>query len=143
MCKSTAQLCCTFAANKKKQTMINTQLDSEFDFGKYNGQTISQVFESNPGYIDWCLENVDFFELCEETIESLKKLNPGFRFSKKALDANNSKLNYTPNPPDPPDPWEHYGRSYDEYGGGPTGDLSDDFIDDVLDGEPDAYWNID
>lgn len=34
-------------------------------------------------------------------------------------------------------------ESYSEYGGGPTGDLSDDFIDDVLGGDPDAYWNID
>jgi hypothetical protein len=35
------------------------------------------------------------------------------------------------------------GDSYSKYGGGPTGELSDDFIDDVLGGEPDAYWNID
>ena len=38
---------------------------------------------------------------------------------------------------------DDYGSSYSRYGGGPTGDLSDDFIDDVLGGEPDAYWNID
>lgn len=41
------------------------------------------------------------------------------------------------------DPYRNYGRSYDQYGGGPTGELSDDFINDVLDGNPDAYWNID
>ncbi|MCO5275251.1 MAG: hypothetical protein M9900_10065 [Flavobacteriales bacterium] len=38
---------------------------------------------------------------------------------------------------------EMYGSSYYKYGGGPTGDLSDDFIDDVLGGNPSAYWNID
>lgn len=36
-----------------------------------------------------------------------------------------------------------YGKSYSRYGGGPTGDLSDDFINDVLDGDPSMYWNID
>jgi WG containing repeat len=35
------------------------------------------------------------------------------------------------------------GRNYSRYNGGVTGDLTDDFIDDVLDGNPDAYWNID
>ena len=44
------------------------------------------------------------------------------------------------------DPYENYGKSYDQYGGpsdGYGGSLDDDFINDVLDGEPDAYWNID
>lgn len=36
-----------------------------------------------------------------------------------------------------------YGASNSQYGGGPTGDLSDDFINDVLDGNPESYWNID
>lgn len=38
----------------------------------------------------------------------------------------------------------HY--EYEEYGGpsdGYGGRLDDDFINDVLDGDPDAYWNID
>ena len=34
-------------------------------------------------------------------------------------------------------------RSYSRYNGGVSGDLTDDYIDDVLDGNPDAYWNID
>ncbi len=34
-------------------------------------------------------------------------------------------------------------RSMERYRGGSTGDLYDDFIDDVLDGDSDAYWNID
>jgi len=45
--------------------------------------------------------------------------------------------------PDPPDPFDYTGSSYEMYGGGPTGDLSDDYIDDAFGGDPDAYWNID
>ena len=37
----------------------------------------------------------------------------------------------------------HGGRNYSKYNGGVSGDLKDDYIDDVLDGNPDAYWNID
>jgi hypothetical protein len=36
--------------------------------------------------------------------------------------------------------------SYDEYGGpddGYRGHIDDDFINDVLGGHPDAFWNID
>lgn len=41
---------------------------------------------------------------------------------------------------------DDYDHSYGRYSGSWAKDvegLSDDFIDDVLDGEPDAYWNID
>ena len=40
----------------------------------------------------------------------------------------------------------NYTESFEKYGGpgdGYGGNLSDDFIDDALGGEPDAYWNID
>ncbi len=37
---------------------------------------------------------------------------------------------------------EHYGEYAGSYAQDYEG-LSDDFIDDVLDGNPDAYWNID
>ena len=40
------------------------------------------------------------------------------------------------------DEHEHYGDYAGSYAQDYEG-LSDDFIDDVLDGEPDAYWNID
>ena len=33
--------------------------------------------------------------------------------------------------------------SYDEYGGGPNGDLTDNYIDSVFDGDPSNYWNVD
>lgn len=41
---------------------------------------------------------------------------------------------------------DNYGQSYGRYSGSwaqDVQDLSDDFIDDVLGGDPDAYWNID
>jgi hypothetical protein len=39
------------------------------------------------------------------------------------------------------DPWNDYGKSYDEYGG--YNGWSDDVIDDVFDGDPEATWNVD
>jgi len=33
----------------------------KFDFGIYKGETISDVYKFDPGYIDWCLVNIDKF----------------------------------------------------------------------------------
>lgn len=30
-----------------------------FDFGKYNGKTIPEIYKENPGYIKWAKENMD------------------------------------------------------------------------------------
>jgi hypothetical protein len=38
---------------------------------------------------------------------------------------------------------DNEGGDYDLYGGGPTGDLTDDLIDSAFDGDPSNYWNID
>lgn len=120
--------------------MTNFTKNSVLDFGKYNGKTLCEVFAENPGYIEWCMKKVEFFELDDNTINELQLLRPGFKFSSEARKSNEEKVIYKP---EPVDPWEGFGRRYDQYEGGPTGYLSDDFIDYVLDGEPDAYWNID
>ena len=44
------------------------------------------------------------------------------------------------------DDYDDYGSTYDRYNGSWAQDVegwSDDMIDDALDGEPEAYWNID
>jgi len=51
-------------------------LSSEFNFGKYKGQTIGQVFDKDPSYLLWCIINVDWFALTQKIFtnnwESLK-----------------------------------------------------------------------
>lgn len=54
-------------------------------FGKYKGKTLEQVWQMNPGYIDWCISNVDWFFMEKETFESLRKINPRYRFSESSL----------------------------------------------------------
>lgn len=38
-------------------------LSTVFDFGKHEGKTVEDVIELDPGYISWCLEEVDHFKL--------------------------------------------------------------------------------
>lgn len=55
--------------------------DTVLTFGKFNGKTILQVAQSEPGYIDWCAKNLEHFYLSDETIANLKRDAPKFRMS--------------------------------------------------------------
>ena len=45
------------------------------DFGKYNGNSIEYVLETNPLYIKWCVENIEWFVFDEELLKEALKAN--------------------------------------------------------------------
>ncbi len=53
-------------------------IDSEFTFGKYEGETIREVFEKDPKYIDFCFNNIDEFYVSPDVLKELRQLNPKF-----------------------------------------------------------------
>lgn len=112
--------------------------DTIFTFGKHKGKTLDEVMECDPDYVDWCLANLDHFALGNDEFSSDLK-TPSKR-TRRFYDDDD----YDDWSDDEYDSFGSYGRkSFDMYGGGPTGQLSDDFIDNVLDGDPMNYWNID
>ncbi len=125
------------SAKQKHSNMKYYYSDTIFTFGKYKGRTLDEVMQLDPEYINWCLANLDHFALGDDEFTS-------------DLDAPPSKMTrggYDDNDYVPDDDYDSMGwywrKSFDMYGGGPTGKLSDDFIDNVLDGDPMNYWNID
>lgn len=46
-------------------------LDSVLAFGKHQGKTVAFVSETDPMYLEWCLNNIDGFELDEEADQRL------------------------------------------------------------------------
>lgn len=124
-------------------------LDTEFTFGKYEGKTVREVLDIQHSYIDWCAINLDHFYISDEVIEEIKSIIPDFSISEEGQNKLSEKYetweNQQHNSDDNDD--NYYEReSYGEYAGSYAQDvegLSDDFINDVLDGDPDAYWNID
>ena len=50
-------------------------LDDVFTFGKYEGQTIAEVFEKDPKYIKYCEENIDEFYVSPTLKRDLKSLS--------------------------------------------------------------------
>jgi len=126
-------------------------IDTTFAFGKFNGKTIKEVIEIEPSYIDWCAINLDHFYITNAAIEDIKKITPNFSISEEAKSKLSEKYEAWANKQEDRD--NYYNRydyiekqTYNEYEGSYAQDvahLSDQFIGDVLDGEPEAYWNID
>jgi len=65
-------------------------LFDDLDFGKYEGQSVQDIFKIDPAYIDSCLcRHQENFSILYSDLEKLKILNPEFTFSEKAI--NNAK----------------------------------------------------
>ena len=47
-------------------------VDSIFTFGKYEGETLAEVFEKDPKYIKYCQENIDEFYISPEVLKELR-----------------------------------------------------------------------
>lgn len=47
-------------------------VDSIFTFGKYEGETLADVFEKDPKYIKYCQENIDEFYIAPDVLRELK-----------------------------------------------------------------------
>ena len=125
-------------------------LDTEFTFGKYEGKTVKEILEIQPTYLDWCAINLDHFYISDEIIEEIKAIKPDFSITEEGKQKLADKYSTWENEQQQNDydDYDDYDRreSYGQYAGSYAQDvegLSDDFINDVLDGDPDAYWNID
>jgi hypothetical protein len=54
--------------NRPKGTGMKTKnfsLNDKLTFGKYKGYTIEEVLESDPNYIEWAIDEIEWFELDE------------------------------------------------------------------------------
>ena len=111
-------------------------------FGRFCGQRLSEIVTIQPDYIEWCIIHLDHFYISEDTIDNLTKINSNFIVDAQtqSILEEKSKKVYRKD-------YDNYEKpSYGKYRGSYAQDyegLSDDFIDNVLDGFEDAYWNID
>lgn len=129
-------------------------IDDEFDFGKYKGLSLSDVMDINPEYIIWCMMNISNNQYCsfiitDEAMQELRSVYPEFLITLDFEDMRKKQLFNDSNDSERCDDYdfrddeqaafECYNGSYaqDEMG------YSDDDIDTIFDGEPNAYWNID
>lgn len=65
-------------------------LDTPLTFGKYNGYTVTQIFQYDPGYIEWLIKFIPDFYI---DLESLKYLSPTPCSSPRNINRFNSFFN--------------------------------------------------
>ena len=86
-------------------------LDTEFNFGKFEGKSLRDVLSLQPSYIDWCIVNLDHFYLNDQTYNEIIGLMPDFAFSSNARERliEKQKLMETEN-----DDEDNYEEFYDQ-----------------------------
>lgn len=136
-------------------------LNDKISFGKHNGKTIWEILNNDASYLYWCIDNLSTFALSHAAFEAAKTQFPYFAelesINMERISGGTSQKHRLERAQE----WEeennrrnshyeeddyYYPEHYDEYAGSYAQDvewLSDEFIDDVFDGNPDAYWNID
>lgn len=67
--------------------MILYELDTHLEFGKYFGRKLIDIASENAMYIEWCINNVNYFVITDLAVEEIKKKYPKF------LTAENSIIN--------------------------------------------------
>lgn len=132
-------------------------LDDKFCFGKFKGCTFGEVIEFNPEYIVWIVENVsgEICVFCDSLIEEVRRILPKFEITQSFETFRNLRLEEYEQADECEDDSDYddfcywndaesstYGRYAGSYAQDEMG-YSDDDIDTIFDGDPDAYWNID
>ncbi|HNI45913.1 MAG: hypothetical protein JNM36_18430 [Chitinophagales bacterium] len=129
-------------------------LDTVFSFGKYKGDTLREVFERDPEYVDHCLASIDDFMVEDFVLEDLKEMNPLFTFSDDALNQIDEKWSryeedaYKEDEDffvdgDDLDPYSSKGESFDDDfddDNFDNFDNFDDYADDDYDNDYDDNW---
>lgn len=140
-----------------------TRLDDTMEFGKYKGLSIGEVILINPSYIGWLVTNVsgELFAIEDNVMQEILSAFPDFIWTAE-LELNRVKQleeqnflqeddisdyeddDYCDDYDDNDYDYEerHYGRYAGSYAQDVEG-YSDEEINIIFDGEPDAYWNID
>lgn len=57
--------------NKKNKKLNEFSKTSFFDFGKYKGKTLENIFKENPNYIFWCIRNIPSFYVHTANLKEL------------------------------------------------------------------------
>ena len=145
-----------------------SSIDGKFTFGRFKGLTFEEVLSWCPSYIDNCILYYPNFYISKLVIQQIQELFPDYiipkiveehianccfaddeEFADDELDDDewvgaNTEFDideYIDN-----DIEEQTSRTYDCYNGSWAQDVegySDDDIDTIFDGDPNAYWNID
>lgn len=132
-----------------KNTYFET-LSDKFNFGQFSGESLGEVMSIVPNYVKWVAANVNCDICCfsEEVLEEMKLIFPDILKDNIFIENIKRKIEeyYDEDFDEEYSFSEEEPDTYDRFNGSYAQDVmgySDDEIDIVFDGDPDAYWNID
>lgn len=133
----------------KYKGCVFEHIDDAFTFGKYRNMTLSDIIEFDPNYIEWCQKNTQNVFLLDSVIEEIKSVYPDFPIDYEFEEKRQQNLEQYYADCDYEDDMYTMNDEYStfcRYNGSWAQDVegySDDDIDTIFDGDPNAYWNID
>jgi hypothetical protein len=81
------QIDCSY--NNDFNDFANHNIFSKITFGKYKGKSLYEIMQTNYGYVNWCIVNLNHFCLNKYTLNAIEIFFPNFELSdiaKKILD---------------------------------------------------------
>jgi hypothetical protein len=116
-------------------------LDTEFEFGKYEGQTLEEVFQKDPKFVEQCLLKMDDFNISDDVMEELKAIDDEFAFSEESLKKREEKFALFEEESDDED--EFYDKDLEEFMDFNGTDDEEDVVDDEFDEFDDLSSDMD
>lgn len=136
--------------------MIFDTLENEADFGQYKGKSWGEILMINPSYLTWVVENVrgGFLYITDNALEEIRLMFPKYEMNQRFYQNVNAQRDafeeemakFDNELEGENDCWYNEPETYERYGGSYAQEVmgySDDDIDTIFEGDPDAYWNID
>ena len=83
-------------------------LSSKLDFGEYRGQSLKEVFQKDPDYIEDCIMDEPLFCFNPDHVEKLEDLDPEFAFLEESIEKLERKFEIYENEENNFDEMENY-----------------------------------
>ena len=137
--------------NEKSTQYTFEALYDTFKFGKkHRGQSLEEVLILDPSYLDWCISTISEFKISQNALNEIKEYFPDYiiplSIMNHIIEDDESDYDCVMDLCESECYDNDYEHHYDRYQGSWAQEVegySDEDIDTIFDGDPNAYWNID
>lgn len=136
--------------NEKSKQYTFEALYDTFKFGEYKTLSLEEVLILHPDYLNWCISNISDFQISQDVLDEIKCFFPNYIIPLSIKDhiikEDKSNYDWVADLYESECQYNYLEQHYDRYQGSWAQDIegySDEDIDTIFDGDPNAYWNID
>lgn len=71
--------------------MKSYNLETTFNFGMYKSKTLKEILNIDPGYVNWCIINLDHFLITDTVMDIIELFGPSFDLTVESAEIMKSK----------------------------------------------------